>query len=42
MEGHEQGFRSSPEFRDFFAAVKPFVGDIDEMRHYEALNQGPG
>lgn len=41
VEGHEQGFRSSPEFREFFAAVKPFVGDIDEMRHYEALNQGP-
>jgi quinol monooxygenase YgiN len=34
-EGHMQGFRRSPEFRTFFAAVRPFVGDIAEMRHYE-------
>ena len=34
-DGHMQGFRSSPEFRTFFAAVRPFVGDIAEMRHYE-------
>lgn len=33
--GHLQGFRGSPEFRAFFAAVRPFVGDIEEMRHYE-------
>lgn len=38
VEGHEQGFRLSPEFREFFAAVKPFVGDITEMRHYEAVS----
>jgi quinol monooxygenase YgiN len=35
LEGHEQGFRSSPEFRAFFAAIRPYVGAIDEMRHYE-------
>jgi hemoglobin len=34
-EGHLQGFRRSPEFREFFAAIRPFVGDIQEMRHYE-------
>ena len=34
-EGHLQGFRQSAEFRDFLAAVRPFVGDIAEMRHYE-------
>ena len=34
-EGHLQGFRSSPEFREFFANVRPFVGAISEMRHYE-------
>lgn len=34
-EGHLQGFRASPEFRAFLAAVRPFVGDIAEMRHYE-------
>ena len=37
VEGHEQGFRRSPEFRDFFRAVKPFFDDIEEMRHYESL-----
>ena len=34
-EGHLRGFRSSPEFRAFFAAVGPYVGNIAEMRHYE-------
>lgn len=37
VDGHEQGFRHSPEFRDFFSAVKPFFDDIQEMRHYESL-----
>jgi heme-degrading monooxygenase HmoA len=36
IEGHEQGFRGSPEFRTFFQAVRPFFDDIQEMRHYEA------
>jgi quinol monooxygenase YgiN len=36
-EGHLKGFRSSAEFRAFFAAVQPFVKDIEEMRHYEVL-----
>jgi hypothetical protein len=35
VEGHMHGFRKSPEFQEFFAAVKPFVGMIEEMRHYE-------
>jgi quinol monooxygenase YgiN len=34
-EGHLQGFRGSPEFRAFFAAIGPYVGNIAEMRHYE-------
>ena len=34
-EGHLQGFRRSPEFKEFFDAVRPFVGDVVEMRHYE-------
>jgi quinol monooxygenase YgiN len=37
LDGHLQGFRSSPEFREFFALVRPFVEQIDEMRHYEPL-----
>jgi quinol monooxygenase YgiN len=35
-DGHLEGFRTSPEFQTFFAAIKPFVGHIKEMRHYEA------
>jgi quinol monooxygenase YgiN len=34
-EGHLQGFRGSPEFRSFFAAVQPYVDRIEEMRHYD-------
>lgn len=36
VEGHERGFRQSPEFRTFFASVRPFFENIQEMRHYEA------
>lgn len=32
--GHLQGFRKGKEFPAFFAAIKPFVADIGEMRHY--------
>ena len=35
LEGHEQGFRQSAEFRAFFAAIKPYVDAIEEMRHYD-------
>ena len=34
-EGHLQGFRRSPAFRSFLAAIGPYVNDIQEMRHYE-------
>lgn len=40
LEGHEQGFRTSPEFREFFACVQAFFHDIEEMRHYEPLLAG--
>jgi heme-degrading monooxygenase HmoA len=40
-EGHLQGFRGSPEFRGFFAAVRPYVDRIEEMRHYEVKSAGP-
>jgi len=33
-EGHLKGFRTSPEFQSFFAHVKPYFHDIEEMRHY--------
>ncbi len=32
---HLQGFRKSAEFKTFFEAIKPYVEDIVEMRHYE-------
>lgn len=34
-EGHLQGFRRSPEFPSFLAAIRPFFDDIQEMRHYD-------
>ena len=33
--GHMQGFRNSAQFAAFFKAVRPYVGQIEEMRHYE-------
>jgi quinol monooxygenase YgiN len=34
-EGHLEGFRKSPQFGPFMQAVRPFIGQIREMRHYE-------
>ncbi|MDC0675616.1 putative quinol monooxygenase [Nannocystis radixulma] len=31
---HLQGFRRSPEFGPFFQAIRPWVAQIEEMRHY--------
>jgi quinol monooxygenase YgiN len=33
-EGHLRGFRGSEHFRQFFALIKPFVSNIEEMEHY--------
>jgi quinol monooxygenase YgiN len=33
-EGHLEGFRKSPEFAAFLGAVRPFIANIREMRHY--------
>ena len=35
LEGHLTGFRGSESFRTFFKEVRPFVHNIEEMRHYE-------
>ena len=35
LEGHLQGFRKDPQFALFFRSVQPFVGQIEEMQHYE-------
>ena len=37
VEGHEQGFRKSPAFGEFFALVKPFFDAIEEMTHYSPV-----
>lgn len=37
LDGHMQGFRRSPEFRQFFQHIRPFVNDIGEMRHYDIV-----
>lgn len=31
---HLQGFRHGPHFPPFFAAVRPFFDEIEEMKHY--------
>jgi quinol monooxygenase YgiN len=38
-EDHLQKFRGSPEFRRFFAEVRQYVNDIEEMRHYAVLQE---
>lgn len=37
MDGHLKGFRQSPEFRQFFALVRPYFNSIDEMQHYQEV-----
>ena len=41
-EDHLEKFRGSEEFERFFSHVKPFVEEIDEMRHYEPLLEKKG
>ena len=38
VDGHMQGFRHSDVFQRFFAVVRPYVNQIEEMRHYERLS----
>lgn len=33
-DDHLNGFRKSSEFGSFFQLVRPFFGNIDEMKHY--------
>ncbi len=33
---HLQGFRKGPNFPPFLSAIKAFIGEIAEMRHYAA------
>jgi heme-degrading monooxygenase HmoA len=34
-DDHMQKFRASAEFSEFLPHIKPYIGMIDEMRHYE-------
>jgi quinol monooxygenase YgiN len=34
VEGHLRGFRRAPEFASFLEAIKPYIGQIEEMQHY--------
>jgi quinol monooxygenase YgiN len=36
-DDHMKGFRNSPEFQEFFGHIKPYLSDINEMRHYVPL-----
>jgi quinol monooxygenase YgiN len=36
-DGHLNGFRKSPEFRQFFALVSDYYNSIQEMRHYDIV-----
>lgn len=42
IDAHEQGFRRGPNFAAFFAKVKPFFGEIREMKHYQVAAAGAG
>jgi quinol monooxygenase YgiN len=42
-QAHINGFREGPAFAEFFTAIRDFVSDIKEMRHYELIGiQGKG
>jgi quinol monooxygenase YgiN len=34
VDDHLNGFRRSPQFREFYAHIAPYVDRIDEMQHY--------
>jgi heme-degrading monooxygenase HmoA len=34
IDGHLKGFRRAPEFALFLEAIRPYVGQIEEMQHY--------
>ncbi|UZJ32084.1 putative quinol monooxygenase [Streptomyces endophytica] len=36
VEDHLKGFRGGPHFPAFLAHVRPYIGDIEEMKHYES------
>lgn len=41
LEGHEVGFRESPEYQAFFQALSVFSASRQEMAHFEQLQGSP-
>jgi hemoglobin len=39
VDGHMEGFRKGPNFPPFLAAIRPFIPQIDEMRHYDYVTE---
>ena len=37
VDDHLQKFRNSEEFRSFFALIRGFYNNIEEMKHYEKI-----
>lgn len=37
-EAHLKGFRGGPLFSGFLQAIRNFIGEITEMRHYEIID----
>ena len=37
IDDHLQKFRSSQQFREFFALIRDFMPQIEEMQHYHPL-----
>jgi quinol monooxygenase YgiN len=37
-DAHMQSFRNGPNFPPFLALVRPFIGEIVEMKHYHLTN----
>lgn len=41
-DAHMAGFRRGPHFPPFLTAIRPFITEIAEMRHYEVTNVRSG
>ncbi|MFJ9339333.1 putative quinol monooxygenase [Streptomyces sp. NPDC101733] len=43
IDAHLNGFRKGEHFPSFFAAIRPYVANIEEMKHYLVTSVvGPG
>ncbi|QVQ51178.1 antibiotic biosynthesis monooxygenase [Spiractinospora alimapuensis] len=42
IEGHERHFTDGPDFQGFIGEIKPWLGHIVEMRHYDVTDVTSG